>query len=188
MKLRRDVELAEANEALRAAALQWLGDEQTNSILGFSKGIKGSVEAKAVVAAALEREGPYGLLGIYRANEPVGYVLLKEASQVRKAVRFLMVLAPEARGKGIAPAALADLADRVLLSARVHRLETEILATNRAAKKWLKHEGFVQESFRKHSWWNDGSPRSTVVLRLLAPDYRRIKRERQKPRKVEEVA
>jgi RimJ/RimL family protein N-acetyltransferase len=97
-----------------------------------------------------------------------------------------MYVDPAVRGKAVAPTALAQLADKVLLSTRAHRLETEILATNKAAKKWLKHEGFTQESFKKHSWWKDGSPRSTVVLRLLTPDWRRIKGGRHKP--AQEVA
>ena len=181
------VELAPANNALRLAALTWLADEKANKLLGYSKGDVGIVEAKFTFASALEREGSSGVLGIYLDGKAVGYILLTESSDVRRTVRFQLFIEPESRRQGHASDALAQLADRVLLSTRVHRLETEFLARNKAAKAWLKREGFTQESFRKHSWWSDGSPHSTVVLRLLAPDWRRIKKERQES-SIEEVA
>jgi len=181
------IELAPANEALRKAALGWLSDERSNKSLGYRKGIEGVFDAKLSFASAIEREGSSGILGIYEDGEAVGYIMLSESIPIRRTMRFQLFIEPDSRDAGFAGDALAKLADRVLLDTRLHRLETEILATNKPALDWLKHEGFTQESFRKHSWWSNESPHSTVVLRMLTPDWRRRRKARRES-PVEEVA
>ena len=177
-RLRNDVMLAPTDALLRELVVEegWLEDEKTNRLLGYGKGIPGVVNAKAHFAGALAGENRSSALGIYRSGWPMGYVILSQGLRARRTVRFVMVLKGEARGAGVAPSALALLADEMLQPGGFYRLETEVFSTNRSAIKWLAHEGFTQEGFNKFSWWSDDEPHSTVTLRMLASDWRRMNR------------
>jgi len=179
-RIRQDVALGPVDDALRAALVEegWLEDSETNRLLGYGKGLPGIVALQEQVVGAIQGENGSGSLGIYRGGEPVGLIVLVQAPAPRRSVRFTMLMPAKVRGRGIAPTALALLCDRVLVAARAYRLEAELLAGNKAAIKWLRHEGFTQEGFHKHSWWSDDSPHSTVLLRMLAPQWRRLQKDR----------
>lgn len=180
-RFRADVALGPVTDRLRAAMVEqrWLEDPETNRLLGYGRGLPGIVALKEQVAEAIVGDGPTAALGVYCAGDPVGLVLLVQAPGPRRAVRFVMLLAPAARGRfNVAPSALTLLCERILQSTRIYRLETEVLDSNKRAIRWLKHEGLAQEGFRKHSWWSDGDPHSTVSFRMLAPQWRRLRKDR----------
>ena len=178
-KLRKDVMLAPVDKLLGELVVddEWLECEHTNRLLGYGKGVPGIVTAKEHFAGAISGDNGNWALGVYRSGWPVGYVILSPGPSARRSVRFTMMLEEKSRGVGLAPTALSLLADEMLQRGAFYRLETEVFSTNKRAIKWLRHEGFTQEGFTRHSWWSDDEPHSTVILRMLAPHWRRMNRQ-----------
>jgi RimJ/RimL family protein N-acetyltransferase len=89
----------------------------------------------------------------------VRWVLVNRRSRIAD-VRALM-LEPPARGRGLATAALRQLAARLLTERGLHRLEAEVYGFNHTALRTFGRAGFTREGTRRraydrHGQWQDG--------------------------------
>jgi RimJ/RimL family protein N-acetyltransferase len=89
----------------------------------------------------------------------VRWVLIGRRSRIAD-IRSLM-LDPAARGRGLALAAVRELAGRLLDDKGLHRVEAEVYGFNEPALRVFDRAGFVREGVRRRAYdraggWQDG--------------------------------
>jgi len=67
----------------------------------------------------------------------------------------------ELRGKGLATAAIRELAERLFLECRLHRIEAEVYGFNLGGRRVFERAGCVNEGVRRRDYdredgWQDG--------------------------------
>jgi RimJ/RimL family protein N-acetyltransferase len=125
------------------------------------------------LAAALGEEGGE-LLAIEHDGALVGavrWVLVNRRSRIAD-VRTLM-LDPSARGKGVATAAVRELAARLFAARGLHRLEAEVYGFNVPARRVFERAGFVHEGVRRSAYDRAGDWQDGVRFGLLDEDFTR---------------
>ena len=110
--------------------------------------------------------------------EPVGdlvggvrWVLVNRCSRIAD-IRTLM-LDPAARGRGVATAAVRELAARLFAAQGLHRLEAEVYGFNAPARRVFERAGFVCEGVRRQAYDRAGAWQDGVRFGLLAEEFRR---------------
>jgi RimJ/RimL family protein N-acetyltransferase len=95
-------------------------------------------------------------------SRPVGAVRVAVVNRRSRiaAIRTLMI-EPAQRGRGLGPAILRALIERLLDDDGVHRLEAEVYGFNTAALRTFEAAGFHREGVRRcaydrHGDWQDG--------------------------------
>jgi RimJ/RimL family protein N-acetyltransferase len=86
-------------------------------------------------------------------------VLVNRRSRIG-AIHTLM-LAPAARGRGVATAAIRELAEHLFRDRWLHRLEAEVYGFNQSGQRVFERAGFVREGVRRRAYdredgWQDG--------------------------------
>jgi RimJ/RimL family protein N-acetyltransferase len=120
-----------------------------------------STDTPESLAEALEDDAGE-LLVIEDAGEVVGAVrwsLINRRSRIAD-IRTLM-LDPTARGRGLATAAVRELAERLFLQRWLHRIEAEVYGFNVGGRRVFERAGFVNEGVRRRAYdredgWQDG--------------------------------
>jgi RimJ/RimL family protein N-acetyltransferase len=100
----------------------------------------------------------------------VRWVLVNRRSAIGD-VRTLM-LDPAFRGRGLATAAVVELATRLLGARGLHRLEAEVYGFNIAAQRVFDRAGFVREGVRRRAYDRAGDWQDGVRFGLLAEEFR----------------
>jgi RimJ/RimL family protein N-acetyltransferase len=120
-----------------------------------------ATDAPETLAEALA--DPAGeLLAIEHEGAVVGavrWVLTNRRSRIAD-IRTLM-LAPEARGRGVATEAIRELCDHLFRDRWLHRLEAEVYGFNHSGQRVFERAGFVHEGVRRRAYdrqdgWQDG--------------------------------
>ena len=101
----------------------------------------------------------------------VRWVLVNRRSRIAD-VRALM-LGPEARGRGLASAALRTLIERLLDTRGLHRLEAEVYGFNYAALRAFERAGFTREGVRRRAYDRHGDWQDGIRFGLVADDIDR---------------
>lgn len=133
-----------------------------------------ATDAADGLAVALHDEGAGELLAIEHDGVLVGgvrWVLVNRRSRIAD-VRALMV-DPAARGRGLATAAVRELAVRLFDQRGLHRLEAEVYGFNTAAARVFERAGFVREGVRRRAYDRAGSWQDGVRFGLLADELTR---------------
>ena len=120
-----------------------------------------ATDAPETLAEALADESGE-LLVIEDGGEVVGavrWVLVNRRSRIAD-IRTLM-LAPAARGRGVATDAIRELIDHLFRDRWLHRLEAEVYGFNRSGQRVFERAGFVREGVRRRAYdredgWQDG--------------------------------
>jgi ribosomal protein S18 acetylase RimI-like enzyme len=99
----------------------------------------------------------------------VRWVLVNRRSAIGD-VRTLM-LDPAFRGRGLATAAVVELAARLFRERRLHRLEAEVYGFNVAAQRVFDRAGFVREGTRRQAYDRAGAWQDGVRFGLLADEF-----------------
>jgi len=172
------IEIAGVNQALRevASGTAWFYDEQRNWEMGWGRGDYGVLHAFQTFRRDLERseaESDFGVLGIYRETEPVGYVSLRYLSPESRTVEMVLYLAEQ--DKDLMETSLQQITDHVftVMRKKVQRLEVDFFQHS----PWIKtfrEFGFTQEGIRKNAVWHGNIPYNVIPLRLLRPDWVRM--------------
>jgi diamine N-acetyltransferase len=111
------------------------------------------------------------LLVIQADGERVGVVrvvVVNRRSRIAD-VRTLM-LAPSARGRGVAVAALRAIAARAFSEEGMHRLEAEVYGFNTPALRTFSAAGFTREGVRRRAYDRHGEWQDGVRFGLLADE------------------
>jgi len=120
-----------------------------------------ATDAPESLAEALEDEAGE-LLVIEDGGKVVGAVrwaLVNRRSRIAD-IRTLM-LDPAERGRGLATAAVRELAERLFLERWLHRVEAEVYGFNIGGRRVFERAGFVNEGVRRRAYdredgWQDG--------------------------------
>jgi RimJ/RimL family protein N-acetyltransferase len=127
-----------------------------------------ATDAAEGLAAAL---GDGELLVIEDDGALVGgvcWVLVNRRSRIAD-IRTLM-LDPAARGRGLATAAVRELAARLFDQHGLHRIEAEVYGFNTAAQRVFERAGFVREGVRRRAYDRAGGWQDGIRFGLLADE------------------
>jgi RimJ/RimL family protein N-acetyltransferase len=83
-----------------------------------------------------------------------------------------IALLPEARGKGIGTAALAQLVEFAFVRRNLRRLHLIVIASNAAGIGSYRKVGFVEEGRRREHCWVRGHYEDEVIMGLLRSEWR----------------
>jgi RimJ/RimL family protein N-acetyltransferase len=129
-----------------------------------------ATDAADGLAAALDDDAGE-LLVIEHDGALVGgvrWVLINRRSRIAD-IRSLM-LDPSARGRGLAVAAVRELAARLLRERGLHRVEAEVYGFNEPALRVFERAGFVREGARRSAYDRAGGWQDGVRFGLLAEE------------------
>ena len=88
----------------------------------------------------------------------------------RIAELFEVVVAPEARGAGLALGAVHAVCRRLFDEVGVHRVQLETFGDNAAGRRTFVRAGFVEEGVRRRAYWRREAWQDGVIFGLLADD------------------
>jgi RimJ/RimL family protein N-acetyltransferase len=133
----------------------------------------GSLEQLEALLRQAEADGdPAGLFVIQTpAGEPLGGLALELVSRHSRIcqLRRLMV-APAARGSGVATAAVRLACRRALIEHGFHRVQTETYGDNLPARRLFERVGFVLEGVRRRAYWRRDEWLDGVLYGILAEE------------------
>jgi RimJ/RimL family protein N-acetyltransferase len=101
----------------------------------------------------------------------VGRVNLFNEDCLARHAEVGIALLPEARGKGIGTAALAQLVEFAFVRRNLRRLHLVVIASNAAAIASYRKIGFVDEGLRREHCWVRGRYEDEVIMGLLRSDW-----------------
>ena len=81
-----------------------------------------------------------------------------------------VVVAPHARGAGLALAAVRAVCGRLFDEERIHRVQLETFGDNAAGRRTFSAAGFVEEGVRRRAYWRREAWQDGVLFGLLADE------------------
>jgi RimJ/RimL family protein N-acetyltransferase len=81
-----------------------------------------------------------------------------------------VVVRPEARGRGLALAAVRAVCRHLFNQVGMHRIQLETFGDNLAGRETFTRAGFVQEGVRRRAYWRREAYQDGVIFGLLAED------------------
>jgi RimJ/RimL family protein N-acetyltransferase len=133
-----------------------------------------ATDAADGLVAALGDDATGELLVIEDDGAVVGgvrWVLVNRRSRIAD-IQTLM-LDPAARGRGLAVAAVRELAARLFAARGLRRLEAEVYGFNVPARRVFERAGFVYEGVRRRAYNRTGDWQDGVRFGLLAEEFTR---------------
>jgi RimJ/RimL family protein N-acetyltransferase len=130
-----------------------------------------ATDAANGLATALD-EGAGELLVIEHDGAVVGgvrWVLVNRRSRIADITTLM--LDPAARGRGLAVAAVRELAARLFAARGLHRLEAEVYGFNGPARRVFERAGFVYEGVRRRAYDRAGDWQDGVRFGLLDEEF-----------------
>jgi len=110
-------------------------------------------------------------LVIEDGGERVGAVRWQRANtRSRIASIHGLAVAPAARGRGVAVAAVRLLVADLLGPLGFHRVEAETYGFNEAGARAFLAAGFTREGARRRAWWRHGAWQDGLLFGLVADD------------------
>lgn len=101
----------------------------------------------------------------------VGRVNLFGEDPLARHAEVGIALVPEARGKGVGTAALAQLVEFAFVRRNLRRLHLVAIASNAAGIASYRKVGFVEEGRRREHCWVRGRYEDEVLMGLLRSDW-----------------
>lgn len=165
--------------ALRAAREADVGhlaalasDPQVEPFLAPGSGAHDRLAALLRSAAAAE-DDPSGLFVIELEGSPVGALVLQLVSaRSRIAELTRLMVSPDARGSGIATAAVRLACRRAFAEHGLHRVQAETYGDNTAGQRVFERAGFTREGTRRRAYRRRGQWIDGVLYGLLAEELR----------------
>ena len=81
-----------------------------------------------------------------------------------------VVIAPHARGAGLALAVVRAVCRRLFDEVGIHRIQLETFGDNGAGRRTFAAAGFVQEGVRRRAYWRREAWQDGVIFGLLADE------------------
>jgi RimJ/RimL family protein N-acetyltransferase len=116
------------------------------------------------------RDGTREALAIVEGDVLVGIAVAPRIERDKLTAELGYVVAPEARGRGIASAALALLSDRMFAELGLLRLELMIGVGNEASKRVAARCGYTFEGVLRSLYFKQGRHEDTEIRSRLATD------------------
>jgi RimJ/RimL family protein N-acetyltransferase len=107
---------------------------------------------------------------VEETGELLGLVMAPEIDHETATAELGYVVAPGARGRGVASEALRQLTEWAFGELGMHRLELLISADNPASKKVAERCGYVREGVLRSSYVKPGRREDTEIWSRLATD------------------
>ena len=131
---------------------------------------RAAYEARLARADADEAEGNLRFV-IDVDGVAVGSVSLFGSNVLVRHAEVGIALVPEARGRGIGPAAIAQLVEFAFVRRNLRRLHLQAIASNVGAIRAYEKVGFVLEGrLRQHAWVR-GAYEDIVLMGLLRSEW-----------------
>ena len=105
----------------------------------------------------------------------VGRVNLFAEDSLARHAEVGIALLPEARGKGVGTAALAQFVEFAFVRRNLRRLHLIVIASNAAGIASYRKVGFVEEGRRREHCWVRGGYEDEVIMGLLRSDWQRAR-------------
>lgn len=141
--------------------------------LAHDRTVAGTLATGAAGELAVTDDGEAGeLLVIEHQGEVVGgvrWVRVNRRSRIAD-VRTLM-LDPAVRGRGLAGAAVRELASRLFEQRGMHRIEAEVCGFNAPAQRVFERAGFVCEGVRRRAYDRAGEWQDSICFGLLVDEF-----------------
>lgn len=102
----------------------------------------------------------------------VGSVSLFGSNELARHAEIGIALVPEARGRGIGPAAIAQLVEFAFVRRNLRRLHLQAIASNAGAIRAYEKVGFVLEGRQRQQAWVRGEYEDIVLMGLLRTEWR----------------
>lgn len=120
-------------------------------------------------------EEPTGLLVIeLQEGGPVGALALQLVSQGSRIAELTwLMVSPDARGSGIATAAVRLACGRAFDELGLHRVQAETYGDNPAGRGVFERAGFTREGIRRRAYWRREQWLDGVLYGLLAEELDR---------------
>jgi RimJ/RimL family protein N-acetyltransferase len=131
----------------------------------------GAEELAAEIARAESDPDAFGVVVITEAGTAVGAATWERVNRrSRIAAVSGVALDPEARGRGVAGAALVLLVDELLDRRGFHRIQLEVYGFNTHAASFFERAGFVREGVRRRAYWRNDAWVDGILFGLVAED------------------
>jgi len=104
-------------------------------------------------------------------GDAVGRVNLFGEDPLARHAEVGIALLPEARGKGVGTAALAQVVEFAFVRRNLRRLHLVVIASNAAGIASYRKVGFVEEGRRREHCWVRGHYEDEVIMGLLRSDW-----------------
>lgn len=131
-------------------------------------------DAEAVrveVERAVDDPEAVGLLVISSDERRLGTVAWRRVNRRSRIAELSgLALLPEARGTGVAAAALDLLLDELLDARGFHRVQLEVYGFNTHGARFFERAGFVREGLRRRAYWREGEWVDGILFGLLAEE------------------
>jgi RimJ/RimL family protein N-acetyltransferase len=108
------------------------------------------------------------------AGEFLGFAALVRVNTEGREGEAGYIVAPRARGKGIATKALRMLTDWALFDLGLQRVELRMDAGNRASIEVAKRSGYIYEGTLRSAFFKEGRRSDTVVYSRLPEDDKSV--------------
>ena len=108
-------------------------------------------------------EGPGG-----RSVGGLAVAVVNRRSRICEITRVM--LHPDARGAGLASAAVRRAAETALVDHGLHRIEAQVYGDNGAGQRLFERAGFRREGIRRCAYWRRGQWLDGVYYGLLAEE------------------
>ena len=103
----------------------------------------------------------------------VGSVSLFGSNELARHAEVGIALVPEARGRGIGTAAIAQLVEFAFVRRNLRRLHLQAIASNVGAIRAYEKAGFVLEGRQRQHAWVRGGYEDIVLMGLLRAEWAR---------------
>lgn len=110
-------------------------------------------------------------------GQPVGGVSLFGFDELARYAEVGIELVPEARGRGIGTAAIAQIVEFAFVRRNLRRLHLEAIASNVGAIRVYEKAGFVVEGRQREHAWVRGAYEDIVRMGLLRSEWEARRRE-----------
>ncbi|WCN01384.1 GNAT family N-acetyltransferase [Streptomyces sp. M92] len=104
-------------------------------------------------------------------GELVGEVVLYEWDPSARSCAFRTLIGPRGRGRGLGSEATRLIVGHGFDQAGLHRVQLEVYADNRRARRVYEKTGFVVEGTRREAAWRDGVWVDEVLMAVLDHEW-----------------
>jgi RimJ/RimL family protein N-acetyltransferase len=128
---------------------------------------------RALLAEAREPGDPSGVFVIaLREGARVGALTLRLVSRNSRIVEVTqLMVSPEARGAGVATAAVRLACELAFREHEMHRVQAESYGHNVAGQRVFERAGFTREGTRRRAYWRNGGWLDGALYGILAEEF-----------------
>lgn len=109
-----------------------------------------------------------------QSGDWIGEVVLNDYDEPNRSAGLRIALRANSCGRGLGTEALSLLVAHAFGPLRLHRVSLEVYDFNARAIRAYEKVGFQHEGRMRDALWWEGTPRDTLVMAILAPEWERV--------------